>query len=261
MAAGALPLWNPFQLCGIPWLATLQGGFFYPLHALYLVLPLHLGLAASHAVHLPLAALSMAAFARCAGLSGAAAWLAAVLFALRGLFGQSLAAPNYLEAAAWMPLGALGVVELVRDRPRRGAVLLAVATALSFLAGYPQPTVYMVYAWGTLLVALLAGARAPARRWAAGAATFAAALALGGLAAGVQLAPALELIAQGTHRGLTRAAMSPFGDISYLDGFLASQAIAGHAFSWGVTALALGARRDRGRRAGRRGRSRPGRSP
>src|SRR5262245_60496134 len=26
IAAGQLPLWNPYQLCGIPWLATLQGG-------------------------------------------------------------------------------------------------------------------------------------------------------------------------------------------------------------------------------------------
>ena len=31
---GRLPLWNPYQLCGIPRLASLQAGFFYPGHDL-----------------------------------------------------------------------------------------------------------------------------------------------------------------------------------------------------------------------------------
>jgi hypothetical protein len=34
IAAGVLPTWNPYQLCGIPWIATLQAGVFYPLHLL-----------------------------------------------------------------------------------------------------------------------------------------------------------------------------------------------------------------------------------
>jgi len=34
-----LPLWNPFNYSGIPLLATLQPGVFYPPHALYLLLP------------------------------------------------------------------------------------------------------------------------------------------------------------------------------------------------------------------------------
>src|SRR5258707_10973693 len=48
--------------------------------------------------------------------------------------------PNFLEAMTWLPLGALAVFEIVRGSRRRGAMLLAVATALSLLAGYPQPT-------------------------------------------------------------------------------------------------------------------------
>src|SRR5258705_13869813 len=68
LSRGVLPSWNPYQLCGIPWLATLQGGFFYPGHALYLLLPTHLGMAASSLLHLVLLALSTAAFARRVGL-------------------------------------------------------------------------------------------------------------------------------------------------------------------------------------------------
>ena len=36
LARGAVPLWNPYQLCGIPWLATLQAGVLYPPHLLHL---------------------------------------------------------------------------------------------------------------------------------------------------------------------------------------------------------------------------------
>ena len=49
-------LWNPYQLCGIPWLGTLQGGFFYPPHLVYLFLPTPWALALCTSLHLALAA-------------------------------------------------------------------------------------------------------------------------------------------------------------------------------------------------------------
>ncbi len=237
LAAGVLPLWNPYQLCGIPWLGTLQGGFFFPLHALYLVLPLHVALALSHLVILVLVTLSTAVFARRAGLSSAAATLAAMLVGLRGMLVLSLALPNYPEAAAWLPLGGLAVLTLARE-PTPGAIaLLAATTALSFLAGYPQPTVYMLYTWGSLLVALLLGAGAARARWARALGAFAAAVGLGVLAAGVQVAPALELVRNGVHVDLSREAMAPVTPAVVI----LRTAVADGPFAWGVTALALGA--------------------
>jgi hypothetical protein len=238
IAAGTIPTWNPWQLCGIPWLATLQGGVFYPFHVLYLLLPLHLGLAASHLIHLPLAALATAAFARRAGLSGPAAILAALLFTIRGMFALSLAAPNYVEAVAWLPVGALGVLDLARGRLAPGAALLALAATMSLLAGYPQPTAYMLCLWASLAVALLLGARTSPRRAVAASAAFAGALVLAALAAGIELFPALELVHDGAHRELGAEAMAPFG-ISPAAVLLGTTAIAGGAFSWGVVALAL----------------------
>src|SRR5687767_9067978 len=49
-------LWNPYQLCGMPWLGTLQGGFFYPPHVIYLLLPTDWAAGLSTAFHLMLAA-------------------------------------------------------------------------------------------------------------------------------------------------------------------------------------------------------------
>ncbi len=237
LASGVLPLWNPYQLCGIPWLGPVQGGFFFPLHALYLLLPLHVALAVSHLVILVLVTLSTAAFARRAGLSSAAAILAAMLFGLRGLLVLSLSNPNYAEASAWLPLGGLAVLTLARECTPGAVALLAAATALSFLAGYPQPTVYMLYTWGSLLVALLLGARATPARWAGALGASAAAVGLGVLAAGMQMAPALELVRNGLHVDLSPEAMVPLSPAP----FIVHTAVADGVFAWGVTALALGA--------------------
>jgi hypothetical protein len=199
--AGVVPLWNPYQLCGIPWIATLQGGTFYPFHVVYGLLPLHTGMAVSGVLHLVIAALGTAAFVGRFGLPPAAALLAAVAFVLRGQVASALASPNLLEAIAWLPVGAVAIVDLVRAPGGRPAALLALGLAMSFLAGYPQPTVYVVYAWGTLFLALLIHERPPAAGSAARVGWFAAALVLGGAVASVQLLPALELMAQGTRGG------------------------------------------------------------
>src|SRR6266404_3589710 len=70
--AGVVPLWNPYQLCGIPWIGTIQGGTFYPLHVVYGFLPLHVALAMTGALHLVIAAVATAAFVRRLGLGAAA---------------------------------------------------------------------------------------------------------------------------------------------------------------------------------------------
>ena len=244
LASGTLPLWNPYVLCGIPWLATLQGGFFYPSHVLYLVLPGPLAMAASGLLHLVFAALTTVWFARQAGLGSAAALLAAVLFALRGILPNLVYCPPQLEAAAWLPLGSVAVLRLAREGGRRPVGLLGLAAAASFLAGYPQTTTYVVYAWAALLVALLLGERAGPRRWIATWVLFAGGLVLGVLAAAVQLFPALEMTQAGTRavRQLDLRAMFPFG--GSLGGssalpFLAREAITGSRFSFGVVGLAL----------------------
>src|SRR6185436_3118562 len=163
LAAGVLPLWTPYELAGLPLSADPAGGLFYPPHALYLVLPTHLALAASGLVHLVWIALTTAWFARRIGLGVVPAALAGVLFALRGSMpGDLFLAPCRLEAAAWLPLGCVAVLDLVqahehghmRSAVRAGAVL-ALAAGMSCLAGYPQSTVFLLYAWTSLFVALL----------------------------------------------------------------------------------------------------------
>lgn len=216
LARGELPVWDPYQMTGLPWLATLQAGLFYPPHLLYALLPTPTALAASHALHLLLMALFTAAFVRRAGLSRAASALAALVFTLRGPAQSWLLFPSLLEAAAWLPLGALAVLQLALPAEgggRRAVALLGLATAASVLAGYPQATVVCAYTWGALLVVLLLCSRPPGRAGLAALGGFAAALALGALVSAVQLLPTLELSAEATRptEPLTRAQAIGFG--------------------------------------------------
>ncbi|MEE8507590.1 MAG: hypothetical protein V3T07_00885, partial [Myxococcota bacterium] len=179
MASGRLPLWNPYHLTGVPWLATLQGGTFYPPHAVYLFLPIPIGIAISHGVHLTLIAVSTAGLGRKVGLAPAASLLAGGLFALSGTLQWWLFWPNMLEAGSWLPLGCIAVVGLARGEGLRSGCVLALAAGLSLLAGHTQVTVFLFYAWASLLVALRIGAGGERRDDLARAGAFAGALTLG----------------------------------------------------------------------------------
>ena len=134
-----------------------------------------------------------AAFARRAGLSVPAAILATAVFAAAGPMRHWQLWPYLLEACAWLPLGAIGVLDLSENRRARGALTLALAMGMSCLAGGPQGTVFAGYTWAALL-----GARLVARGWMPGeqlgaVAATVGALLLGGLLGAVALFPAYEM--------------------------------------------------------------------
>jgi hypothetical protein len=238
LAAGRLPLWNPYHMAGLPWLATLQSGFFYPPHVLFLWLPSGVALALLHAFHLALIAIATSAFARRAGLTAPAATLAAIAFALCGTLQWWLFWPNMVEAGAWLPVGCIGVLDLARRRLARGACWLAFATAMSLLAGHSQVTVFVLYGWASLLAALLIGARSPVREVGLALGVFGGALALGLLLSAIQSLPTLDLTLEATRAtgGLSEERASSVGieKIASL-----GEAMAGSRFSFGAFALAL----------------------
>ena len=198
LAKGTLPLWNPYQLCGVPWLATLQIGMLYPPHVLYLLLPVRLAMPLLALGHLALLAFGTVAFARRVGLAWPGALLAAGLCTLAGQSPALVAFPNMLEAGAWLAPGCLAVAVLAEGRGRAGAVGLGFVAAMSLLAGHPQTSAYCIYAWAALLPGLLLTRRAAPALWVKAGALFGAAIALGAAIAAVQLLPALELTRQGT---------------------------------------------------------------
>jgi hypothetical protein len=212
-AAGEIPLWNPYNNGGLPFIADTQAAVFYPPRLLTIALAQLSGGFSGHALelemtaHVLLASLFMYALLRRMLHKNPGSYLAGLVAAIIFSYGGFLTSYPplqlaLLEAAIWLPLALIGVLEFSRgDRPRYGWLLLtALAYGLSWMAGHPQTTWFQTY----VLVAYL-GYRVYEKRFAwwhlvGGAALFGL---LGGGLAAVQLLPGFEYLAWTTRAGFS----------------------------------------------------------
>ena len=238
---GEIPLWDPYQYGGFPFLADTQTAVFYPPRLLTEVMVsaggtpspggLYTALQAEMAAHVLLGTLLMYAFVRrlTASADGArtsasvfAGLIAALTFGYGGyMSGYPQLQLAVLEAGIWLPLALLGVFQATRAaRPGWLCLALAgVALGLSLLAGHPQTTLFALYvtlaflgwrqwqhaggSWGRWLRAVIPAA-------------LVVGVVAGGLAA-VQLLPGLEYLRLTSRSDLTfddRGNGFPFVDVA-----------------------------------------------
>jgi hypothetical protein len=188
---GEVPLWNPLNNCGLPFLAQWNTLTLYPLSLVYVLFPLPWSLAMFCLGHLYLAGLGMYSLAyRWTGHRLAAA-VAGAAFAFNGLTWYGLMWPNTLAGLAWMPWVVLAAERAWKEG--RGAVFpAAVVAAMQLLSGAPEVSLLTWLFLGVLWGAQLTRAGSERGRMTA------RALAFGGLTAGlaaVQLLPFLDLLA------------------------------------------------------------------
>lgn len=210
---GVLPLWNPFQSCGLPFAATGIYGVFYPLNFPYLIAPTGLAIELVDLLHTTIAGVAMYAYCRAIRFERAAATLTGLVFMLSGyIMGQATWFPPALATCVWLPVELLAVERVVQGR-RSGAVVFAIAVAMGFLAGWPQ---VWVYAWYAVIpyatIRLVSVARESLRKAAGDAAALAVGAVLGVGLAAIQLLPQLELHALGPRQfgGLSMNKMLSF---------------------------------------------------
>ena len=196
-----LPLWNPYILAGVPFLAAGQHSALYPLSLVFYLLPLPRAYGWFTVIQLFLAGLSMYILARVLGMGRFGAILSAITYMLSAFFVVSVVFPMIIAAASWLPL-LLALAELVlRKGGGREAlpyVLLGTLTlGVQFLAGHVEISYYvlLVLAFFSLwrLVALWVErhSRAQVARAAFWLATM---VALGMGLGAVQLIPLYELV-------------------------------------------------------------------
>jgi hypothetical protein len=143
---GMLPLWNPFQLCGQPLLATLVYGMLYPLDFPFLLLPTATAIEATTVLHFVAAGLFMYLYARTLTLSRLASTGAALAFMLSGCFvAEANVWISSAAAAVWIPLQLTAVERILAGRGASSVVLLAVGIGMTFLSGWAQTFLYSVY--------------------------------------------------------------------------------------------------------------------
>jgi hypothetical protein len=137
LRSGTVQAWYPWQLLGIPFVADIQSGWFYPLNVLYLLFPFELAHRLFVLVHYPMAAVFMGIFLKGRGLGRVPTLLGSLAFSLSGYLISQHASVTMLVGACWAPL-ALHCA----DRAARGFLRSAVATgavlAMQILGGDPQ---------------------------------------------------------------------------------------------------------------------------
>ena len=155
LAAGEVPLWNPHQFSGIPFLAAGQHSALYPLSAIYYVLPLWLAYGWFTVVNLWLAGVFMYAFGRGLGLSRMASLLAGTVYQFGGFVIASVLFQMMIGGLPWLPLLLLMTEFVLRERSFLGrrtvipwVVIGAGALGMNILAGHVEITIYTLLITG-----------------------------------------------------------------------------------------------------------------
>jgi hypothetical protein len=206
LSRGEVPLWNPYNNGGLPFIADTQAAVFYPPRLATIALASLSGGWSYHDLelemmaHVLLYSLLMYGLARRMTLrqSGSVfgAFVAAVIAGYSGFtVGYPLLQLAILEAGAWLPLALLGIYEATRTQRLRLPWLLVtgVALGISWMAGHPQTSYFL-----TLLLVAYTAYRCYAvrARWT----WFVGAVALYGVVsfglAAVQLLPGFEYLSR-----------------------------------------------------------------
>ncbi len=260
LSHGEIPLWNPYNNGGFPFIADTQAAVFYPPRLLTIALTSLSGsgwtyhaLEVEMTFHVLAFTLLMYAFVRRLTGSVFGALVAALVAGYGGyLSGYPPLQLALLEAGIWLPLALLGILEATRTERLRWRWLLVTGFALgvSWLAGHPQTSffltylllAYFAYRVGKMPRPIRAGGKSSLRdnrlfAFMGGAALF------GGVAFGlaaVQLLPGIEYLLRTTRTGFGYDAKGngfPLQDVAQ---FLIPGIVSLYSPLWvGITGLAL----------------------
>jgi hypothetical protein len=151
---GEVPLWNPYNNGGLPFIADTQAAVFYPPRLLTIFLSIQAGGWSYHALeleaifHVLAYSLLIYLFIRRLTNSVWGAFVTAVVAAYGGFIsGYPPLQLALLEAAIWLPLAALGILEATRQERIEWVWLLlsGFALGLSWMAGHPQTSWFSTY--------------------------------------------------------------------------------------------------------------------
>ncbi|MDU0457919.1 MAG: hypothetical protein RW306_04215 [Geobacteraceae bacterium] len=186
-----LPLWNPYEVIGIPLFAQMMHGVLHPVSVIGAFLFPRAGMDVFIVIYIVLAALGGAVLARLLGVSYGAAALSGLGYGLSGYVLGMSSNIQYLCAAATAPWCIAGI-RMAGEGRRFGVVMAAAASAVMHFSGDPQWTIISILLG--VVLAVDAGAGRGFRRSMAG-------VAVGTALAGIQLVPTMMFLRE-TTRGI-----------------------------------------------------------
>jgi hypothetical protein len=150
---GKMPFWNPHQFCGTPFLANFQSTVLYPVNlGIYWMSPAT-QMDVFLYVHFLIAAIFGYLLGRKLRLSRQASMVSSVAFTLCGFMVTRYGQPTLVSTASWLPAVFYFGEHLVESPSLRRAGLLAIAFAMTILAGFPQLVLFVLYS-GCLYVVM-----------------------------------------------------------------------------------------------------------
>lgn len=181
---GEIPLWNPYNNAGLPFLAQWNTMVLYPGSLIYLLLPLPWSLGIFCLAHQYLAGLGMYFLGRASTKSDLGGAIAGISFAFGGLLLCSLKWPNNIAAFGWMPWVVLTCLY------SRSIGLAALAGGMQMLTGAPE-VIFLTW----VIVGVVTVADSVGQKSIRPLAKLSAIVVLVSLIAAAQLLPFLDLLA------------------------------------------------------------------
>lgn len=197
-ADSSLPLWNPYVMCGVPLVAEIQSGIFYPPNLVFHFLPLGIAVNITLFLHLYLLALSTYLFGRQLSISRPGAVIAAAVFCFCSPVFLRLFAGHHtdLYTIAWIPAVFLIVHRIGQSAELKRFIYLGLILCLQFLAGHPQYQLYTIFfSWLYLLfITRHLLRRDKIKSWVLNNAGFFLSICIAGLIALPQIVPVFEML-------------------------------------------------------------------
>jgi len=155
MKALHIPLWNPYQSLGAPFLGSALFGLFSPFSFLYYILPTHIAMGWSTVLNIALAGFFTFLFLnKSLKIAPAGALAGAIVFMFSGPLLLEIIHPSLVGAMSFLPLLLYLTQKIFERESTRWAALFAVILACQMLTGAVQVIVHSIFLTGAYAMAL-----------------------------------------------------------------------------------------------------------
>ncbi|HSD98497.1 MAG TPA: YfhO family protein [Patescibacteria group bacterium] len=144
--SGEIPLWNPYQFAGTPFLANYQSAAFSPMNLLFFIFPFVISWGLLILLQPLLAGLGMYFFVRKLQISPAGSVVSSVAFMFCSFLTTWMGYGTLGYAIGVLPLVLLGLEGYVLSQRFRYLLLVVFGLTFSFLSGHFQISLYVFFA-------------------------------------------------------------------------------------------------------------------
>lgn len=140
----SIPLWNPYSFAGTPHAGNFQSAVFSPFNLLFFLFPFVTSWSILILLQPLLAGVFMYMLLRSLERSIPGSLVGALAFMFSGFMVTWMAYGTLGYAVLWLPLILWGIVRIMNARDSKGLLATAGGTAISFLSGHFQISLYVI---------------------------------------------------------------------------------------------------------------------